>query len=184
MTERADSMWMRVIDKYYSDNPPLKELLVLHSRLVADKALKVAAAHPELGLDVQFLEEASMLHDIVIFLTNAEAIHCFGKHHYLCHGYLGADLLRSEGLPRHALVAERHTGTGLTLKQILERDLPVPHRDMIPESLEEKVVCFADKFYSKTRPTEEKTVEQAIRSLEKFGPEGVEIFKGWCRQFL
>ena len=179
MTERADSMWMRVIDKYYSDNPPLKELLVLHSRLVADKALKVAAAHPELGLDVQFLEEASMLHDIGIFLTDAEAIHCFGKHHYLCHGYLGADLLRSEGLPRHALVAERHTGTGLTLKQILERDLPVPHRDMIPESLEEKVVCFADKFYSKTRPTEEKTVEQAIRSLEKFGPEGVEIFKGW-----
>ena len=184
MTERADSMWMRVIDKYYSDNPPLKELLVLHSRLVADKALKVASAHPELGLDVQFLEEASMLHDIGIFLTDAEAIHCFGKHHYLCHGYLGADLLRSEGLPRHALVAERHTGTGLTLKQILERDLPVPHRDMIPESLEEKVVCFADKFYSKTRPTEEKTVEQAIRSLEKFGPEGVEIFKGWCRQFL
>ena len=177
-------MWMRVIDKYYSDNPPLKELLVLHSRLVADKALKVAAAHPELGLDVQFLEEASMLHDIGIFLTDAETIHCFGKHHYLCHGYLGADLLRSEGLPRHALVAERHTGTGLTLKQILERDLPVPHRDMIPESLEEKVVCFADKFYSKTRPTEEKTVEQAIRSLEKFGPEGVEIFKGWCRQFL
>lgn len=175
---------MRVIDKYYSDNPPLKELLVLHSRLVADKALKVASAHPELGLDVQFLEEASMLHDIGIFLTDAEAIHCFGKHHYLCHGYLGADLLRSEGLPRHALVAERHTGTGLTLKQILERDLPVPHRDMIPESLEEKVVCFADKFYSKTRPTEEKTVEQAIRSLEKFGPEGVEIFKGWCRQFL
>ena len=74
MTERADSMWMRVIDKYYSDNPPLKELLVLHSRLVADKALKVAAAHPELGLDVQFLEEASMLHDIGIFLTDAETI--------------------------------------------------------------------------------------------------------------
>ena len=184
MTERADSMWMRVIDKYYSDNPPLRDLLILHSRLVADKALKVAAAHPELGLDVQFVEEAAMLHDVGIFLTDAAPIHCFGKYHYLCHGYLGADLLREEGLPRHALVAERHTGTGLTLKQILERDLPVPHRDMIPESLEEKVVCFADKFYSKTRPTEEKTVEQAIRSLEKFGPEGVEIFKGWCRQFL
>lgn len=177
-------MWMRVIDKYYSDNPPLRDLLILHSRLVADKALKVAAAHPELGLDVQFVEEAAMLHDIGIFLTDAAPIHCFGKYHYLCHGYLGADLLREEGLPRHALVAERHTGTGLTLKQILERDLPVPHRDMIPESLEEKVVCFADKFYSKTRPTEEKTVEQAIHSLEKFGPEGVEIFKGWCRQFL
>lgn len=184
MTERSDAMWMRVIDKYYSDNLPLKELLILHSRLVADKALKVAAMHPELKLDTQFLEEASMLHDIGIFLTDAAPIHCFGKYHYLCHGYLGADLLRSEGLSRHALVAERHTGTGLTLKQILERNLPVPHRDMLPVSLEEKVVCFADKFYSKTRPEEEKTIEQAERSIAKFGEEGVDVFREWCRLFL
>jgi uncharacterized protein len=184
MTERADSMWMRVIDKYYSDNPPLRDLLILHSRLVADKALKVAAAHPELGLDVQFVEEAAMLHDIGIFLTDAAPIHCFGKYHYLCHGYLGADLLREEGLPRHALVAERHTGTGLTLNQILERDLPVPHRDMTPVSIEEKVVCFADKFYSKTRPNEEKSVEQAEHSLSKFGQEGVLVFREWCNMFL
>ena len=64
MTERADSMWMRVIDKYYSDNPPLRDLLILHSRLVADKALKIVAAHPELGADATFVEEAAMLHDI------------------------------------------------------------------------------------------------------------------------
>jgi uncharacterized protein len=177
-------MWMRVIDKYYSDNPPLRDLLILHSRLVADKALKVAAAHPELHLDTTFLEESAMLHDIGIFLTDAASIHCYGKHHYLCHGYLGADLLRNEGLPRHALVAERHTGTGLTLKQILERDLPVPHRDMVPVSMEEKVVCFADKFFSKTRPEEEKTVEQAEMSLAKFGQEGVLIFRDWCSRFL
>ena len=177
-------MWMRIIDKYYSDNPPLRELLILHSRLVADKALKVAAAHPELALDSRFIEEAAMLHDIGIFLTDAAPIHCFGRFHYICHGYLGADLLRSEGLPDHALVAERHTGTGLTLKQILERDLPVPHRDMVPVSLEEKVVCFADKFFSKTHPEEEKTPQQAEKSLAKFGEEGVLVFREWCRLFL
>ena len=184
MTERSDAMWMRVIDKYYSDNPPLKDLLILHSRLVADKALKVAAVHPELNLDTQFIEEAAMLHDIGIFLTDAAPIHCFGSCHYVCHGYLGAELLRCEGLPRHALVAERHTGTGLTLKQILERDLPVPHRDMIPLSSEEKVICFADKFFSKTRPAQEKTVEQAESSLVKFGQEGVLVFREWCNLFL
>ncbi|MBO7114200.1 MAG: HDIG domain-containing protein [Bacteroidaceae bacterium] len=184
MTERSDSMWMRVIDKYYSDNPPLRDLLILHSRLVADLALKVAEAHPELGLDTQFIEESAMLHDIGIFLTDAAPIHCFGKYHYICHGYLGADLLREEGLPRHALVAERHTGTGLTLKQILERDLPVPHRDMTPQSMEEKVVCFADKFFSKTNPTVQKSVEQAEHSLAKFGQEGVLIFREWCGLFL
>ena len=125
-----------------------------------------------------------MLHDIGIFLTDAAPIHCFGKYHYICHGYLGADLLREEGLPRHALVAERHTGTGLTLKQILERDLPVPHRDMTPQSMEEKVVCFADKFFSKTNPTVQKSVEQAEHSLAKFGQEGVLIFREWCGLFL
>ena len=184
MTERADSLWMRIIDKYYTDNPPLRDLLLLHSRLVANKALAIVDSHPELGADRVFIEEAAMLHDIGIFLTDAAPIHCFGKYHYICHGYLGAELLRKEGLPRHALVAERHTGTGLTLKQILDRDLPVPHRDMIPVSIEEKIICFADKFFSKTRPEEEKTVEQAVRSLEKFGAEGVETFRNWCIEFL
>jgi len=179
-----ESLWTGVIDKYYSDNPPLKSLLLLHSILVARKALAIVDSHPELGADRGFVEEAAMLHDIGIFLTDAAPIHCFGKFHYLCHGYLGADLLRGEGLPRHALVAERHTGTGLTLKEILRRDLPLPHRDMVPVSIEEKIVCFADKFFSKTRPEEEKTVEQAENSLAKFGQEGVEIFSGWCRMFL
>lgn len=184
MNAGNESLWTGVIDKYYSDNPPLKSLLLLHSTLVARKALAIVDSHPELGADRGFVEEAAMLHDIGIFLTDAEPIHCFGKYHYLCHGYLGADLLRNEGLPRHALVAERHTGTGLTLKQILERDLPLPHRDMAPVSIEEKIVCFADKFFSKTSPEEEKTVEQAENSLAKFGQEGVEIFNGWCRMFL
>ncbi len=179
-----ESLWTGVIDKYYLDNPPLKSLLLLHSTLVARKALAIVDSHPELGADRGFVEEAAMLHDIGIFLTDAAPIHCFGKFHYLCHGYLGADLLRGEGLPRHALVAERHTGTGLTLKEILRRDLPLPHRDMVPVSIEEKIVCFADKFFSKTRPEEEKTVEQAENSLAKFGQEGVEIFSGWCRMFL
>ena len=184
MNAGNESLWTGVIDKYYSDNPPLKSLLLLHSTLVARKALAIVDSHQELGADRGFVEEAAMLHDIGIFLTDAEPIHCFGKYDYLCHGYLGADLLRNEGLPRHALVAERHTGTGLTLKQILERNLPLPHRDMVPVSIEEKIVCFADKFFSKTRPDEEKTVLQAEKSLAKFGQEGVEIFNEWCKVFL
>ena len=184
MTSGNETLWMGVIDKYYFDNPPLRDLLLLHSRLVADKALAIVDAHPELGADRAFTEEAAMLHDIGIFLTDAAPIHCFGKYHYVCHGYLGAELLVKEGLPRHALVAERHTGTGLTLKQIMERDLPVPHREMVPVSVEEQIICFADKFFSKTRPEVEKTVEQAELSLAKFGEEGVMVFRAWCQMFL
>ena len=57
-----------LIDKYYPQDNELKHILLVHSRSVADKALWIAARHPELKLDETFLNEAAMLHDIGIFL--------------------------------------------------------------------------------------------------------------------
>jgi len=107
-----------------------------------------------------------------------------GEADYICHGYLGADLMRKEGYPRHALVCERHTGTGLSLAMIEERNLPVPHRDMRPVSLEEQLICFADKFFSKTKLTKEKPADKIKQSLSKYGNETVEQFEHWCKLFL
>ena len=144
----------------------------------------MARKHPEQNLDLTFIEEAAMLHDIGIFMTDADGIFCFGKYPYICHGYLGSELVAREGYPRHALVCERHTGAGLSLKAIMERDLPVPHREMIPISLEEQIICFADKFYSKTKLDKEKSVEKARKSIEKHGEEGLARFDAWCKLFL
>lgn len=173
-----------VIDKFYPEENELKHILMVHSRAVADKALSIARSHPELDLDLDFLEEAALLHDIGIFLTDAPGIHCHGTHPYICHGYLGADLMRQEGLPRHALVCERHTGAGLSLQMITGANLPVPHRDMLPVSMEEQVICFADKFFSKTKLDKEKSIEGALKSISRHGEEGVERFNNWCRLFL
>ena len=173
-----------LIDKYYPEENELKNILITHSRSVADKALALARKHPEMNIDLTFLEEAAMLHDIGIFKTNAEGIYCFGTFPYICHGYLGADLVRAEGFPRHALVCERHTGAGLTLEQILTNELPIPHREMVPISLEEQLVCFADKFFSKTHLDREKSVEKARKSIEKHGMEGLVRFDHWCELFL
>ncbi len=173
-----------IIDKYYPEDSELKRILLKHSRSVADKALAIARSHPEFNPDLQFIEEAAMLHDIGIFLTDADGIFCYGANPYICHGYLGADLVRQEGFPRHALVCERHTGAGLSLKTIIERELPIPHRDMLPVSIEEQIICFADKFYSKTRLDSEKTIEQAMKSLERHGEEGLKRFDEWCKIFL
>jgi len=174
----------RIIDKYYPEGDELRRILLVHSRSVADKSLEIADWHPELNLDRQFLEEAAMLHDIGIFMTNAPKIQCFGNQPYITHGYLGADLLRSEGMPQHALVCERHTGAGLSLADIIAQKLPVPQRDMLPVSLEEQVVCFADKFFSKSHLDREKSVERAFKSISKYGEEGVKRFNRWCEQFL
>lgn len=173
-----------VIDKYYPEENELRHILLTHSRSVAGKALEIADRHPELRLERDFLFEGAMVHDIGIFLTDADTICCFGDKPYICHGYLGADLMRAEGYPRHALVCERHTGAGLSLQQIVAQNLPVPHREMVPVSLEEQVICFADKFYSKTHLDQEKSVEKARKSLEKYGDEGVQRFDCWCKMFL
>lgn len=175
--------WLQFYDKYYSDNKALYDLLLTHSRCVADKALDVLKRHPEIQADAVFVEEAAMLHDIGIFLTDAPPIHCFGKHPYIAHGYLGAELMRKEGLPLHALVCERHTGTGLSEEESVARNLPVPHIDMRPRSTEEVLICYADKFFSKTRPTEEKSPESVVRSLAKFGEEGILRFREWHKIF-
>lgn len=173
-----------IIRKHYNENTECYKILVAHSRQVADKALEIARRNPQMNLDLPFIEEAAMLHDIGIIYTNAPSIDCRGIADYICHGYLGANLLRKEGLPKHALVCERHTGTGLPLRDIEKRKLPIPHRDMQPVSLEEQLICFADKFFSKTKLEKEKSLEKIRAGLEQYGNESVSRFDNWCKLFL
>ena len=142
---------------------------MIHSRQVADRCLAIVAKHKELPVDVQFMEEAAMLHDIGIYRCDAPGIHCHGTEPYLRHGPIGGEILRAEGLPRHARVAERHTGTGLPGYE--------------PETLEEQIICYADKFYSKSRLDRVLTVAETAQSLEKFGHDGVLKFLAWAERF-
>ena len=173
--------YIKLIDKYYGDVPPLRHVLVTHSRQVADRALAIVDAHPEWtrqGLvDRNFVEEAAMLHDIGIIYCNAPKIYCNGTHAYIEHGYLGAELLRAEGLPKHALVAERHTGTGITIEQIEREELPIPERDYCPQSLEEKIICYADKFYSKSHLGEDVSLDKIKYNIWKYGSEAFNRWK-------
>ena len=172
-----------LIHKYCEGNEPLEQILLRHSTDVARRALKIAKAHPELKVDETFLWEAAMLHDIGCVRVDAPSIYCYGTEPYIRHGILGAEILRAEGLPLHARVAERHTGTGLTAAEIIHQNLPLPQQDFTPQSIEEQIVCYADKIYSKTRLDVGKTPEQALRSLEKFGSEGLDVFRAWMTRF-
>ncbi len=172
-----------LIHKYYAKSPELENILLRHSADVTRRCNRIVLAHPEFYVDRNFLFEAAMLHDIGIFMVNAPSICCYGSRPYICHGVLGAELLRSEGLEAHARVAERHTGTGLTCEQILREKLPIPPRDYVPETLVERIVCYADKFYSKSHLDIEKTPQQAIQSLQKFGQAGVDKFMTWMDEF-
>ncbi|MCT4647029.1 MAG: HDIG domain-containing protein [Carboxylicivirga sp.] len=174
-----------IIAKYYCPQSPLWYTLTEHSKAVRDKALDIVSNHPELEADAQFVSEAALLHDIGIYLTNAPDLHCHGVLPYICHGYLGRELLEKEGYPAHALVSERHTGTGLSLIDIQRQKLPVPQRDMLPVTIEEQIICFADKFYSKSRSlTTPKSIDKIIKSMRKHGEHQVKRFEEWCEMFL
>ncbi|MDR0769474.1 MAG: HDIG domain-containing protein [Dysgonamonadaceae bacterium] len=173
-----------IIDKYYLENDDLRKVLLSHGLSVAEKALSIAEMHPEMNMDKDFIYEAAILHDLGIFKTDAPDIHCFGKYPYICHGYLGSDILKAENMPLHALVCERHTGVGLSLKYIIEKKLPLPQRDMRPVSFEEQLICFADKFFSKTHPDREKSIDKIRKNLTKYGKSAVNKFDKWCKMFL
>ena len=163
---------LEIISRHYEPGP-LQSLLIAHSVLVARKARELGEKLIDRGapVDLDFLTEASLLHDIGIRFCRAEEILCHGEEPYIRHGVIGREILEKEGLPRHALVCERHTGSGITVAEVREKKLPVPERDYLPISIEEKIVCVADKFYSKNpdRLWQEKTPEKILRSLSKWG---------------
>jgi uncharacterized protein len=175
---------IQIIEKYYNSQSKAYQILIEHGRKVADKALTIAKAHPEMNLDLRFIEEAAMLHDIGILFCHAPEIDCHGTHDYICHGYLGSELLQKEGYPRHALVCERHTGTGISIEMIDERSLPLPRRNYEPVTLEEQLICFADKFFSKTKLNKEKRIKKIQKSLTKHGETPVLQFNQWCELFF
>ena len=174
-----------IISKYYEPGSLAYNLLIGHSTCVAQKALVIAGRLMQMKPDMVFIEEAAMLHDIGIFGTNVSDIGCYGDKPYVCHGYLGRELLEREGLPMHALVCERHVGVGITISDIDKNSLPIPRRDMLPVTLEERIICFSDKFFSKNKDAlgQEKPLEEVRRGIEKYGPEKMERFEEMLREF-
>lgn len=174
-----------IIDFYYKDNPKAKEILITHSEMVMLKCISIIEKHPELNADRETLIDAALLHDIGIIKTDAPKIECFGSYPYLMHGVLGRKIIEQSNLKHLAMFAERHTGTGISKEDIIENNLPLPQRDMIPITIEEQILCFADLFYSKGKGKlrDEKSVEKIRAGLLKFGQSNVDKFDSWCNIF-
>ncbi len=94
-------------------------------------------------------------------------------------------ILEEEGLPEIAPICERHLGTGLTVNDIVDSNFPLPHRDMTPKTLEEKLICYADKFYSKSDKhlTVAKTPEKIRKKILKYGEDKLKTFEEFVDLF-
>ncbi len=119
----------------------LSKNVVAHSRKVAKIALRVASELMRNGyvVDLELVERGALLHDIGRSVT-----------HGLEHGYFGGKIARKGGGGEEvARVVERHVLGGLSREEAGRMGLPA--RDFIPETIEEKIVCYADKFSDKNK---------------------------------
>lgn len=134
---------IQLLKKHSTDEESFKAVLA-HSKAVQEKALKVAerikARNPDIAIDVDFIKSACILHDIGRF------VHPPGEGS-VKHGVAGAELLRSEGLDeRYARVCERHLGAGIPADEVEKQGLPIPKKDYLPESVEERIIAYADNL--------------------------------------
>ncbi len=159
-----------ILKKYSTDKGSFEKVLK-HCKTVRDFTLKISRQiiknNPSIKLDLKFLNTASLLHDI-------------GRFQYppwkesVKHGVAGAKVLLKENLPRHANVAQNHLGSGITKQVIKNKKLPIPKKDYLPKTLEEKIITYADNRTFNTRIVSEKQVE---RRFELEMPESLNRLK-------
>ncbi|MGB5986092.1 MAG: HD domain-containing protein [Desulfobacterales bacterium] len=183
-TPRAPPDPAQLIARYYPPDSAGFTLLITHGRQVAQRALAIARRLVHLNPDLKFIREAALLHDIGIFKTHAPGLGFYGREPYIRHGIIGRDILGRHGLPRHARVAERHVGVGLSVADIQNQHLPLPLRDMRPETLEEEIICYADLFFSKNGSRDQvRSLEAVVRAMAPFGADKTATVEAWARRF-
>jgi uncharacterized protein len=155
-----------------------------HGEQVGRKALGILDRAPWLVADREFVLQAAMLHDIGIGRTRCPELGCTGSLPYVCHGVEGRAILDRLGLSRHGLVCERHVGVGISAEQAMRLALPLPARDMLPLSVEERLICYADKFFSKTDDgRHEKSIDEITAGLSRYEAEYADRFLALHRFF-
>jgi len=135
--------------------------VVEHCERVAAFALKIAKAcqRKHSNVDVKLVEISALLHDIGR-----------SKTHSVDHALEGGKIARAFNLPESiAFIVERHAGGGIPREEAKKLGWPI--RDFLPKTLEEKIVCYADKRVEGLRIVSiEETVKAYAADLGKNHP--------------
>jgi len=108
-------------------------------------------------VDEELVFRGALLHDIGRSRT-----------HGIKHAYVGAEIARSLGLDERIVrIIERHIGAGIPAEEA--KNLGLPAKDFIPETIEEKIVACADNLIAHDRRM---SIEEALKEFkEKLGAE-------------
>jgi uncharacterized protein len=130
--------------------------VIKHCEAVAELSVEIAKACEEKGLEVDLalVETGALLHDIGR-----------AKTHSVHHAVIGAEIAKSLNLPDPVIsIIKRHVGGGITATEA--KKLGWPRDIYVPQTLEEKIVSYADKLIegSKRVPIE-RTIKNFSREL-------------------
>jgi len=131
--------------------------IVEHSLMVSNKAIKIGNALKRKGykINLELLRLGALLHDIGRAKTNS-----------VKHGFEGGKILRELGCPKLARIAECHVGAGIPKDEA--RELGLPEKDFLPQTLEEKIVAYADKFFGTRLVFNSYIIEDVKRKVVEF----------------
>jgi len=135
--------------------------VVDHCLNVSKIAVRMARQLKDKGhdVDVELVEIGSILHDIGR-----------SKTHDTDHGAVGGEMVRQLGIAEPvARIVDRHIGAGIPEDEA--RALGLPEGVYVPETLEEKIVCYADKLIAGWREVDiSVTVEDFTEKMGRGHP--------------
>ena len=148
-----------LLKKYAPDLKTYQKILQ-HSQAVKRVALTFAQAIQKQGhkVDLNLIKTGSLLHDLGRFTCPPKTKDS------LKHGFLGGKILRKEGLPQHARIAETHLGAGISKEEIIQQKLPLPKRNFLPRTIEEKIIAYVDNLVFGDRLG---TVQEVVERFKK-----------------
>ncbi len=136
-------------------------------------------AHVDAGL----VRAGCLLHDIGVYRLYGDDGR-LDHANYVRHGLLGHELLAAEGFPEPLCrFCSHHTGVGLTRHDVETQRLPLPPADYLPVTAEERLVMYADKFHTKSRPTRFLTPAGYAAFIGRYGEEKVTAFEALRAEF-
>ncbi|KES08895.1 phosphohydrolase [Streptomyces toyocaensis] len=174
---------IRALHEKHAPTPEAFALVHTHCEIVWGVAEQLLAAPRLAHLDAELVRAGCLLHDIGVYRLYDDDGR-LDHENYIRHGLLGHEILQSEGFPEPLRrFCSHHTGVGVTRHDILSQGLPLPPGDYLAVTEEERLVMYADKFHSKSRPSAFLSPDEYAAHVRRFGEDKVTAFEALRTRF-
>ncbi|MEZ3178680.1 HD domain-containing protein [Streptomyces pimonensis] len=173
---------IRALHEKHAPDAEAFTLVHTHCEVVWSIAEQLISAS-RLDVDAELVRAGCLLHDIGVYRLYGDDGR-LDHGNYIRHGLLGHELLGNEGFPEPLRrFCSHHTGVGVTKDDVLRQNLPIPPADYLAVTREERLVMYADKFHSKSRPSAFLSPDAYAAHVRRFGEEKVAAFQALRAEF-